>query len=268
MNTQRIDCEQARLLLHDEQLGKLPDAQSAAVREHLRTCSACARVDAEERVLSDLLHAHLPPMAAPARLRERLSTQLGVAQLGIASKPARRARTPLIAGSFSAVAMVAAAWLLWPHAAIDARDPLLREAVNDHLRVLYAQRPIEIESGGIHQVKPWFTGRLDFAPDLVFSGDEEFPMVGGAIGYMIDRKAATFVFKRRLHTISLFVFPSRGLDWPHTAARTIGSVPAQVAEADGFHVVLWRNADLGHALVSDASIDELLHLGRKIIETR
>jgi anti-sigma factor RsiW len=240
----------------------LPQAEAAAIHEHLRECSACQGVDAEERVLSELLHAHLPPMAAPKRLRERLSTQLGVS-----SKPSRRARMPLITGSLSAVALLAATWLLWPRAAIDPRDPLLREAVNDHLRVLYAQRPIEIESGGIHQVKPWFTGRVDFAPDLAFSGDDEFPLVGGAVGYLIDRKAATLVFKRRLHTISLFVFRGEGLAWPQTATRAIGRVQAQVGEVEGFHVVLWRDAGLGHALVSDASLNELLHLGRKIIET-
>jgi anti-sigma factor RsiW len=263
MTTRPIDCEQARTLLRHEQLGRLPAAQSAAVQEHLRSCPECARVDAEERVLSDLLTAHLPQVAAPEMLRERLSTQFG-----IASKPRRRARAPLMAGSLSAVALVAAAVLLWPRGPIDAHDPLLREAVNDHLRVLYAQRPIEIESGGIHQVKPWFTGRLDFAPNLAFSGDDEFPLVGGAVGYVIDRKAATLVFKRRLHTISLFVFRSEGLAWPEKAGRAIGSVHANVGEVDGFHVVMWRQAGLGHALVSDASTDELLHLARKLIEAR
>jgi len=263
MSTTPIDCEQARMLLRDEQLGRLPDAQSAAVQEHLRSCADCARVDGEERVLSELLAAHVAPVAAPAHLRERLSTQFGVA-----GKPSRRARMPLIAGSLGAAAVLAAAWLLLPRAALDARDPLLREAVNDHLRVLYAQQPIEIASGGIHQVKPWFTGRLDFAPDLAFSGDDEFPLVGGAVGYVIDRKAATFVFKRRLHTISLFVFRSEGLAWPEKAPRAIGPAPAQLGEVDGFHVVLWRKAGLGHALVSDVSTDELLRLGRKIIESR
>jgi anti-sigma factor RsiW len=264
MTTRPIDCEQARTLLRDEQLGRLPAEQSAAVQEHLRSCAECARVDAEERVLSQLLDAHLPPVPAPQLLRERLS-----AQFGLPSEPRRRTRTPVIAASLSAVAlMAAAAFFVWPRGPIDPHDPLLREAVNDHLRVLYAQQPIEIESGGIHQVKPWFTGRLDFAPDLAFSGDDEFPLVGGAVGYVIDRKAATLVFKRRLHTISLFVFRSEGLAWPEKAARAIGSVHANVGEVDGFHVVLWREAGLGHALVSDASADELLHLARKLIETR
>ncbi|WP_248353531.1 hypothetical protein [Anaeromyxobacter oryzae] len=30
--------------------------------------------------------------------------------------------------------------------------------------MLASQHPIEIETGGSHQVKPWFEGKLDFAP--------------------------------------------------------------------------------------------------------
>jgi anti-sigma factor RsiW len=256
-------CEETRLLLRDEQLGRLPQAQSAAVRRHLRGCTACSQVDAEERVLDELLHAHLPPIAAPARLRERLTAQFDATAR---KRPTQRA--PLIAsGVAGTLALLAACFLLWPRADGAASDPLLRETVNDHLRVLYAQQPIEIESGGIHQVKPWFTGRLDFAPDLAFSGDADFPMVGGAVGYLIDRKAATLVFKRRLHTISLFVFRSEGLPWPQSETRKLGGLSAQVGELNGFHVVMWREAGLGHALVSDAGVKELLELGRRIVET-
>jgi anti-sigma factor RsiW len=264
---QPLDCQRARLLLHDGQLGRLDPITSDALAEHTRTCAECARVDAEERVLSELLATHLPPMAAPARLHQRLSAPLPLAKDRPLTAPRRHVPFAAISTSFGAFALLAAAWLLWPRGAIDPNSPLLREVVNDHLRVVYAQRPIEIESGGIHQVKPWFTGRLDFAPDVSFSGDADFPMVGGAVGYMIDRKAATMVFQRRLHTISLFVFRSAGLPWPHTATQAMGSVQAQVGKVDGFNVVLWHDAELGHALVSDASANELLHLGRKIVET-
>jgi anti-sigma factor RsiW len=264
MTTLPKECEETRLLLRDEQLGRLPEAQSAAVRRHLRSCAACSHIDAEERVLDELLHTHLPPIAAPERLRERLTAQF--AATAPPKRPTRRAA--LIASAVAGpLALLAACFLLWPRGNLATPDPLLHEAVNDHLRVLYAQRPIEIESGGIHQVKPWFTGRLDFAPDLAFSGDADFPMVGGAVGYMIDRKAATLVFKRRLHTISLFVFRSEGLPWPRSATRTLGKLSAQVGEVAGFHVVMWRESGLGHVLVSDAGVNELLELGRRLVET-
>jgi anti-sigma factor RsiW len=145
------------------------------------------------------------------------------------------------------------------------RDPLVREAVNDHLRVLYAQQPIEIESGGIHQVKPWFSGKLDFAPDVAFSGDAEYPLLGGAVGYFLDRKAALFVFKHRLHTISLSVFPAHELRWPSAEEHTLGAQRVRVGALRGFHIVWWRAQDLDHALVSDLNPRELLDLAKRVI---
>ena len=88
---------------------------------------------------------------------------------------------------------------------------MVTEAVNDHLRLLASQHPLDIESGGMHQVKPWFEGRLDFAPVVRFDGDQDFPLRGGAVGYYVDRKAAVFVFYRRLHPMTLLVFRTDGL---------------------------------------------------------
>jgi anti-sigma factor RsiW len=141
---------------------------------------------------------------------------------------------------------------------------LVDEAVNDHLRVLYSDHPIEVQSGGIHRVKPWFQGRLDFAPIVEFGGDDDFPLEGGSVGYFIDRKAATFVFKRRLHEITLFVFRAQGLHWPVSGLRPIGAAQGTVDSRRGFHVALWRQGDLGYALVSDVNEADLLALGAKI----
>jgi anti-sigma factor RsiW len=148
-----------------------------------------------------------------------------------------------------------------------SRQPLIDEAINDHLRVLYAQHPIEIESGGIHQVKPWFAGKLDFAPVLDFSGDEEFPLQGGAIALFVDRKAATFVFKHRLHTASLFVFRSQDLSFPGGTESAIGSRSATSAASRGYNVLLWRDHDLGYALVSDMAPGTLARLAEKLAQT-
>ncbi len=141
---------------------------------------------------------------------------------------------------------------------------MVAEAVNDHLRLLASQHPLEVESGGIHQVKPWFTGRLDFAPVVSFVGDQEFQLQGGAVGYFLDRKAAVFVYKRRLHTISLLVFRGEGLPWPSRRLEPIGGIQVYPTVVRGFNVVLWRAGELGYALVSDVDSRELLALAGKI----
>jgi anti-sigma factor RsiW len=275
--------------LLDDARGTLDPERARALREHLDSCAVCSNVAAQERVVSELLRTRLTPMAAPAALRNALAQQVASALTGEAGD-AERAALPARAASelafdelprrksASAAPGRRRAWLSMATAATvalgvslyiarrDGSDQLLREARNDHLRVLYSEHPVEIPNGGIHQVKPWFSGRVDFAPDVSFAGDDDFPMLGGAVGYFMDRKAANFIFKRRLHTISLFVFREQGLDWPDGATRQIGPVTAHVATLDGFNLLLWRERGLGHALVSDASTDELVKLCAKLNE--
>jgi anti-sigma factor RsiW len=119
----------------------------------------------------------------------------------------------------------------------------------------------------VHQVKPWFAGRVDFAPELGFGGDEDFPLQGGAVALFMDRKAAAFEFKRRLHPITLFVFRAEGLVFPSVTQPIAGSKAAVQTER-GFHVLLWRHADLGYALVSDLDQHELAQLAEKLAKDR
>jgi len=141
---------------------------------------------------------------------------------------------------------------------------ITQEAVNDHLRILQSESPLEVKSGGMHQVKPWFEGRLDFAPVVRFDGDQEFQLQGGAVGYFLDRKAAVFVYKTRLHTISLFVFRSDGFSWPTRGLKPMGEVHVSSEVVRGFNVLIWRADELGYALVSDLNSTELFQLGLKL----
>ena len=160
---------------------------------------------------------------------------------------------------------VAAAFLLWKP---NQPDAMVVEAVNDHMRILYGTHPIEVESGGVHQVKPWFEGRVNFAPTTGFGGDDDFPLQGGAIAYFVNRKAAAYIYKRHLHVITLLVYRADSLPWspvPSTSSVSLGHVRARELTTRGFHVILWRDGDLGYALVSDLDPRELETLGTKIV---
>lgn len=147
---------------------------------------------------------------------------------------------------------------------VDVLGEAVGEAVNDHLRVVASTHPVEIEGGGIHQVRPWFTGRLDFAPPVTFSGDADFPLVGGSVGYFHEHKAAVFSFRRRLHAITLLVLPDAGLDWPQRDLVRVGPLSVAVRDARGFTVLLWRDHGFGYVLVSDVNRTELERLATLI----
>jgi anti-sigma factor RsiW len=248
-----MDCREARTHFLDRRRGTSDEALRGPLDAHLAECEDCRREDAADRELSTLLEARLPRRRAPEALRRSLEARWDpTAQV---RRAPRVARTLLAMAAGAVLALLVL--LAWRGRA--PGDAMVAEAVNDHLRVLYSEHPLEVESGGIHQVKPWFEGRLDFAPVVPFAGDDDFPLQGGAVAYFLDRKAATFVFKRRLHVISLFVFRAEGLPWP-----AAGDTRATPQTSRGFHVLLWRKSDLGYALVSDVDERELETLATKV----
>src|SRR5881296_923827 len=261
-----MNCEDVRIRLLDYQRGRLTLPAQAEVRTHLNGCADCTRADAVEQELTSVLEHRLPQHPASLALRRRLAAEWP------ASATERswwsRWRPSLVpAVAAAAVVLVATPVLYYERVAsrvASERAGMVAEAVNDHLRVLSSQHPLDIESGGLHQVKPWFEGRLDFAPVVPFEGDADFPLKGGAVGYFRDRKAAVFVYARRLHPISLLVFRADGLAWPARDLTRIGPVEVYATAERGFNVIVWRREELGYALVSDIDARELGRLAARM----
>jgi anti-sigma factor RsiW len=263
-----MDCKDIRDRLLAHRRGQLDPVEHERVEEHLQGCAGCrgsAELDAQ---LSDVLARRLPAHPAPAALKRLLAERVAGSAPAVPG-PRRRARNlGPVASALAAAAIVLVAIRLVQPGFLRPRGPtaadLVDEGVNDHLRVVASANPIEIEGGGIHQVKPWFTGRLDFAPRVSFSGDADFQLAGGSVGYFRDRKAAVFVFRHRLHTISLFVFRGEGLPWPSIGLQQVGPLQVAAEVSRGFSVLLWREGELGYCLVSDVNRGDLEKLAVKI----
>jgi len=252
-----MDCTSARELFTDRRRGHLEPAIARDLDAHLAGCDACRRELTRDDALTSALE-RLPRPAAPIGLERALREKW--------VPPSRPARSRVRWGAaLVAAAAIAAGGAVVVHQTAMRSDAMVAEAINDHLRVLYSEHPLEVESGGPHQVKPWFSGKVDFAPVTAFGGDADFPLQGGAVAYFVDRKAATYVFKRRLHVITLFIFPSDGLPWPSLGLRPLGRARAHVETSRGFHTILWRDGDLGYALVSDVDEGDLFTLALRIV---
>lgn len=180
----------------------------------------------------------------------------------------RRAFLPMVLAALAAAAVVLAGAALQRQRAERRAAParLVTELVNDHLRVLAAARPVELESTDAHALKPWLAGRLEFAPAVPGEGGELL-LRGAAVGYVFDRKAAVLVYRLRLHQLTLLAFPAEGLAWPGAPADVGGPPRLDQAAERGFRAVLWRAGDLGYALVSDSNPEELVRLARRLAAT-
>jgi anti-sigma factor RsiW len=257
-----LTCAQARELLVAADRGRLAPAESAALGAHLAGCRACAAAKQAERALTEALERDLPLHPASLSLKRRLAARWlpaeGAAPDGRAR--IRRWRWGLPAAAGATVALAAAVMLVLAGGG-PRRELVVAEAVNDHLRLLDGERPLEVRSSDVHQVRPWFAGRVDFAPALTFDGDAEFELEGGAISRFLDRRAASMVFRRRQHRITLLVMPAPERRW--AALFTAGAESAR-----GFTVLLWRRGDLGYALVGDLPASDLMALQTRLTPAR
>jgi anti-sigma factor RsiW len=204
----------------------------------------------------------LPTRPASARLVQRVQRVVTQAPRRAPARW-RRALVPALAAAL--VLLVAVPVIVAQRGAASraAAATMVSEAIGDHVRIVQAQRPLEVESTDSHQVRPWFQGRLDWAPVLPFAGDRDVPLRGGALAWFVDRRAAAFIYGLRLHTVTLLVFPPDGLPWPTTGWQRVGDREAYLTTARGFTVVMWRAHGFGYALVSDADAREVAELAAR-----
>jgi anti-sigma factor RsiW len=258
-------CDQIRdrigLLVDNE----LAPADRQAVAAHAAACPDCARHrDELERLRAQLRLAREP---APRALVERVRASLAVEASAPRAERARSAEpAPHPVGIVRRLA-----WRLQPYARevaavliacvlsiastaflvqrMTSQDQLARDVLAAHVRSMLQDNAVQIASLDTHTVKPWFAGRLEFTPIVKDLSAEGFQLVGGRLDFVGGRRVAALVYRRRLHQISVFIWPA-------------GSEPVASASTviNGYHVVAWSKAGMSIWTVSDINEAELREL--------
>ena len=190
---------------------------------------------------------------APDALRERIRASIRAD----ARKQERRPWFWTWGGMAAAVAM--ASVVSWNVALMQAagggEDSLAREVASAHVRSLMAENHLsDVVSTDQHTVKPWFQGKLDFAPVVTDFAASGFPLTGGRLDYIDGRPVAALVYRHRLHVVNLF-------EWP--AGNAAASAPELVTR-HGYSLVRWKRGGLEYWLVSDAAGVDLLKFAQLI----
>ena len=114
-----------------------------------------------------------------------------------------------------------------------------------HVRSLQADHLMDVLSTDQHTVRPWFTGKLDYAPPVHDLATQGFPLIGGRLDMIEDQNVAALIFRHDKHVINLFVFPEDRLS--HASCK---------AEL-GFHTQHWISDGMRWCAISDVSDSEL-----------
>ena len=156
-----------------------------------------------------------------------------------------------MAAAFAVVALVS-----WNVALLQARgseeDRLAREVETAHVRSLMVDGHLnDVASTDQHTVKPWFEGKLDFAPNVADPAASGFALMGGRLDYVNGRAVAALTYRHRLHVVNVFEWPSAGGD----------SAPVLLTRR-GYAIVHWTHGGLAYWAISDTAGEDVLKLAQ------
>jgi mycothiol system anti-sigma-R factor len=261
-----VTCELTRSVLHGYLDGELDAARAAEFESHLHSCSQCiAEIEAQEAMRSTLQNAGLRERA-PEKLRRNLQAALGAKTVSATPEPSR-AVTPIRSRS----SIRPTWWLTLAAAAVFAivlgtrflpnltqghgGDEMTAAIVDAHLRSLQPGHLEDVISTDQHTVKPWFDGRIDFAPPVHDFISDGFPLQGGRLDVVRGKTVAVLVYGRRKHIINVFIWPTSERD----------ESPQQGSQL-GYNWIDWRKGGMELVAISDVGAPDLTELQKLIAQ--
>jgi anti-sigma factor RsiW len=227
--------------------------QNFFLGRHIARCPSCMAELEAIHAMRTALRTNLPVHRAPPSLALRIASALPrEAPPPVQRQPFRLGfgfAGSAMAGGFAGIALTLAVVRFTP-----SPDPIVADAVADHVRSMMADHLMDVPTSDQHTVKPWLSARLDLSPVVKDFVAEGYPLVGGRLDYIDGRRAAAIVYRRDKHVINLFAFVS---DEPSEATPRLNT-------RDGFNVVRWRMGGLEYVAVSDVEAAQLLAFVRLV----
>jgi anti-sigma factor RsiW len=240
MNTEH---ENIRESLHAYVDGELDPANTRAAERHLNECEECRGNEKAIRELRRALTTETIAYRAPAHLRRNVR-----AALRREAKSARQTLSPwLMFATGAAFSAVVLGFVLLQTMRSAGNDAIVTQVVANHVRSLLAAQLVDVVSSNQHTVKPWFDGKIDFAPEVRDLSGNGFPLIGGRLDYLEGKTVAALVYQRNKHPINLFITP----------AATNRNSPLTATTRRGYNVLAWTNNGMNYWAISDLNQTEL-----------
>ena len=242
-----MTCEQVQELIHAYIDGELDLVNNLEIEGHLGACEVCQSEYRRHLNLVALVQGGAQHFAAPDILRKRIQRQ---------ARTTPRSRRWLAIAAAVILALSGGLLLkIWAARSQSTTDDLVaQEVVSSHIRSMMLNHLVDVPSSDQHTVKPWFNGKLDFAPDVKDLADQGFPLIGGRLDYVDNRTVAALVYQRRKHSINLFIWPS----------SRVTDKSTQQFSVNGYNIIHWTNSGATYWAVSDVNNADLSEFAKLV----
>jgi len=203
---------------------------------HLATCGECPDAVSEQMELKKALRVAGARFTAPPELHAAIYKSI---------HPARNV-SPWWKWAMAPVCLLllgTIGFFLYPKS---RPDPMIASLVDSHNTAMASPNPVDVVTNDLHNVRPWFAGKLPFTFQMPNVKDTPFTLIGGKLVYAEQRAGAQLLYQAGQHKISIFIFQARDQKttvpvWNHDVTFTAAS---------------WTAGGRACYLISDANRDE------------
>lgn len=235
--------DEIRELLNAYVDGELDLLNSREIEQHLRECPDCRTSEQQIRSLHQAIITGGLTYRAPMHFRKQV--RAAVRREARASNELSSRWLIFAVGAACALALFAIGVFLPMRGSV--KRAIADEVVANHVRSLLAAHLVDIGSSDQHVVKPWFDGKVDFAPQVRDFSAEGFRLIGGRLDYLDGKTVIALVYQRNKHPINVFIMP----------AAKERDISAKAIMRRGYNLLVWSRDQMNYWAVSDLNQDEL-----------
>ena len=249
-------CQTSQEFIHAYLDGELDLARSLEVEQHMQECQVCASAYRNQTALRSAFKDSSLYHSAPEGLEKRIRSSLRrEANTEVGRRPFGWRWLPIGVAVAAVLLMAFVIWRAVPGLRPSGDELLAQEIASNHVRSLQLEsHRTDVISSDQHTVKPWFDGKLDFAPPVKDFSSQGFPLIGGRLEYLNNRAVAALIYQRQKHYINLYI-------WPAGQSNATGEV---AAKHQGYNLLHWTNSGMNYWAISDLNGVELQDFARLV----
>ncbi len=243
-----IDHKTAKILINLYLDNELAGEELEQFKQHIKECDECAKLLKKQRDFQDAIRAlkdeiHIDHFED---FKKDLVDQIEKYKIGKEKKLGYALLLP-------ALVILLFGMLAFFHF-YTSRVDLSKIAVENHIRQVRGQLPLEIETSSEAEISSWFEGKLRFnfrLPRYPDPSNQPYKIKGARLVALNNDYAALVSYEMDNHLMTLLVAPSQSAT-PHGAKKVkFKEIDFYLDNQNGFNILSWKDKGLTYALVFD-----------------
>jgi anti-sigma factor RsiW len=251
-------CTYIEKLLYPYLDGELDVGQNLIVEEHILNCQKCCDLLNEEKRFLHVIKNACRKKEGPPALKAKIERMLDKKQRPFfhifPNHPFKMAFAAALAGMF--IALFSGNLL---DLGSSKTPPFVRALVENHLKIIDKNLPLEIESHDPQVVMAWFKKRIEFMPDLPVLKDDKVVLLGGRLAKFRGENMALISYRLEKSPVTMSIIKGNPTAFVESSDFTfLHGRRFNFSRQHGFNTIAWTDDGKNFALISSLESQKIV----------